>query len=267
MKHIIVIDDTGSPGNFNESKFLKENRKTLVGVFIHSSARVYLELKINKIILPLNTEFGITEIHLTDLVNRKNEYSDVPQEYLLTIIKYLSEFFLSIQLPYIVQTCNVETFIENNIALKEKLENFDFKKGEDQALFLLICRIKQFMDKHFPNEEVEIVMDEGRKRNRQVEEFKILKGIAIDSSIKYFSSKEFLLLQIADFFAYSLNRTQMTLIKENKSESDKILFEYLNTLLTKQFSIGTTLIEGNIENFSKDIYDDIQVMQRNMLQR
>lgn len=262
MKHIIVIDDTGSPGNFTESRFIKENRKSLVGVFIHSEKRERLELTINKIVSTLNSKFGITEIHLKDLVNRINECSHIPDEEALAIIMLLSKWFSSIQLPFIVQTCNDQTFIENGIPLKGKLDKFDIDKGTDQALLGLIIRIKHFMDEYFPNEEVEIVMDEGRKKHNQVEKFKELEGLAIESSIKYFSSKEFVLLQIADFFTYSLNRTQMTIVKENRTETDKILFEYLNTVLIKQFSIGTSTIKGNLENFTKDDFDYHQLMQR-----
>ena len=154
MKHIIVIDDTGSPGDFRETRFLKENRKSLIGVFIHSNIRELLELRINKFISTLNSNFGITEIHLTDLVNRKNEYSLISREDSLTIIMLLSKLFSNNQLPFIVQTCNDQTFKENGIPLKGKSDNFDFEKGEDQALFLLITHIREFMSEHYPNEEV-----------------------------------------------------------------------------------------------------------------
>ncbi len=262
MKHIIVIDDTGSPGNFTESRFIKENRKSLVGVFIHAQKRKNLELTLNKIISTLNSKFGITEIHLKDLINRINECSDISYEESLSIIMILSKWFSSISLPFIVQTCNDQTFAENGISLKGKLDNFNLDKGSDQALLGLIIRIKNFMNEHFPNEEVEIVMDEGRKKSNQVEKFEVLEGLASENCIKYVSSKEFVLLQIADFFAYSLNRTQMTIIKENKTETDKILFEYLNPVLTNQLSIGTALIEGNLDNFANDDLDYYQYMQR-----
>ena len=261
-QHLIVIDDTGSPGNFNETRFLKEDRKTLVGVFIHSKNR-NLHLKtIKEILSALNVQFGITELHLTDLINKKNEYSKISNEDRLAIIMLLSKWFSNIQLPYFVQTANDNTFVENNIQLKGKLGNFDLNKCEDQALLLLISRIKIFMDNHFPNEKVEIVMDEGRKKNNQVEQLQNLGDFIKDGIIKYSSSKEFELLQIADFFAYSINRTQMTIIKENKTEFDIKIYEYLIPVLARQYSDGTSFTEANFDTFTKDDYDYYQLTQR-----
>lgn len=261
-QHLIVIDDTGSPGNFNETRFLKEDRKTFVGVFIHSQMKTGVENTLNEIISILNKEFGVSEIHLTDIVNRKNEYCQILNENRLAIIMCLSKWFSNIQLPYFAQTANDKTFIENNIPLNGKLANFDLNKSEDQALLLLITRIKLFMDEHFPNEKVEIVMDEGRRKNNQLEKLHGLEGFIKDGVIKYSSSKEFALLQIADFFAYSVNRTQMTITKENKTEFDTKIYEYLIPVLANQYSDGTSFIEANFDSFTKDDYDYHQLTQR-----
>lgn len=264
MKHLIVIDDTGSPGNKNGTRFIKENRKSLVGVFIHSKNREHLEMTMKEIISQLNAEFGISEIHLTDLINRKNEYVDLPENMPLVITKILSEWFSKIDLPFIVQTCTNNTFKENDIDFKGRFENFNFDKAEDQTLFLLLYQIRKFMTEFFPNDEVEIVMDEGRRKPDNIEKFRILEGCAVDSGIKYASSKEFVLLQIADFFAYSLNRTQMAITKDNKTESEELLYKYLTEVLTKQYSIGIATIEANLKCFTKDDYDYYQLMQRQL---
>ena len=260
--HLIVIDDTGSPGIFNESRFLKENRNTLVGVFIHAKLRSNIEITLKEIILSLNDEFGIKEIHLNDIVNKKNEYSQVSEENRLAIIMALSKWFSKIQLPYIVQTANEKTFEENNINLKGKIANFNLDKGEDQSLLLLLSRIKIFMEKHFPTERVQIIMDEGRKKKNQIEKINGLEGFIQDGIIKYSSSKEFILLQIADFFAYSINRTQITITKDYKTEFDSKIYEFLISVLAKQYSDGTSFLDNDFDSFTKDDYDYHQLMQR-----
>ena len=128
MKHIIVIDDSGSPGSLNESRFLKSNRKTLVGVFIRSDHRKFHEQQIKAVISDLRNRFGITELHFTDIVNGVNEWSSIPIDYRLSIVSASSNWFSIFPLPYIVQTCNEKTFEENGIFLKGKLGNFDFSK-------------------------------------------------------------------------------------------------------------------------------------------
>jgi hypothetical protein len=262
MTHLIVIDDTGSPGDFRETRFLKENRKTFVSVFIHSQNRISIENTLDTIISTLNNEFEISEIHLTDLVNRQNKCSKIPDDSALAVIKLLSDWFSLIQLPFIVQTCNDKTFAENSIPLQGEYENFDFGKGQDQALFLTLLQIKEFMKQYFPNDMVEIVIDEGRMKKNNIEKIGFLKDIIIDGGIKYKSSEEFKLLQVADFFAYALNKTQLTIVKPVKTATDILLNDYFRKVLVSQYSVGTLTIEGNINEFTKDDYDYNQLMQR-----
>jgi hypothetical protein len=265
MKHLIVIDDTGSPGNFNETRFIKESRKTFVGVFIHSQNRELLEMTMRKVISPLNDEFGISEIHLTDLINRQNECSDLPEDIPLVITKILSDWFSKINLPFIVQTCTNKTFIENGFHLiaKEKHGQLNPNNAKDQALFLMLFQIRNFMSEFYPKDEIEIVIDEDENHKpNTVEKFKMLEGCAINSGIRYASSKEFVLLQIADFFAYALNRTQMAITKDNKTESENLLYEYFRNVLSCQYGAGIAFDEGDLNNYTKDDYDYYQLMQR-----
>lgn len=264
MRHLIVIDDTSPSGNPNETRFIKKNQETLVAVFIHSQNRSLQERTLENINTTLKSEFGITEIHLKDLVNRENECSHLSSENVLAIIKILSDWLSKIQLPFIVQTCTDTTFIENGITLKGKYENFNFNKAKDQALFLILLKIKKFKEVFFPNDEIEIVMDEGRRKPNKVEKFNLLTDCATENIISYQSSKDFVLLQIADFFAYALNRTQMTIAKDTKTETDILLSEYFTNVLNSQYGVGVLTIEGNINEFTKDDYDYNQLVQRHI---
>lgn len=264
MKHLIVIDDTSSPGNFNETKFLKENRKTLVGVFIHSDLRESLEKCIIKFILILNREFGINEIHMTDLVNKKNEYSKLTNKEVVKIIEQISSLISQLELPYFVQTIHNNTLKENGIEVKGRvvIDKLDLNKNEDSCLILLIIKIKEYLNKNYPNTNIEIVMDEGRKKANTTEQFKILKNVTDDNLIEYKSSKDYPLLQIADYFAYSINRMQTTLIKENRTEFDKFVLENISFALSDQMAIGVTKKEIDIDNYTKVDYDNDQLMKR-----
>ncbi|WP_367752423.1 DUF3800 domain-containing protein [Flavobacterium sp. WC2430] len=264
MKHLIVIDDTSSPGNFNESKFLKENRKTLVGVFIHSDLREDLENCIKGIILILNSAFGINEIHMTDLVNKKNEYSNLTNEEVIEIIEQISDLISRLELPYFVQTIHNDTLEENGIEVKGKviIDKLDLNKNEDNCLILLTIKIKEYLKENYPNTNIEIVMDEGRKKANYTEQFEILKNITDDNLIEYKSSKDYPLLQIADYFAYSINRMQTTLVKDKRTEFDKFVVENISFALSEQVGIGVTKKEIDIDDYTKEDYDNDQLMKR-----
>src|SRR5277367_4560792 len=109
MKHLIVIDDTGSPGSTNETRFLKDNRKTLVGVFIHAEVRAKIEKLIEDVVIILDREFGIKELHFTDLVNKRNQFSPLENDEVVSLIQILSNAFSHFQLPYFVQTVHKDT--------------------------------------------------------------------------------------------------------------------------------------------------------------
>ena len=139
MKHLIVIDDTGSPGNFNESLFLKENRQTLVAVFIHKEIRKDLETTIKNITNILSNEFSIKRLHFKDLINKNNEYNILKNDEVIFIMEQVSKLISQIPLPYLVQSCNSNTLKENGIHIQKgiKIDNLNLENNEDAALFLL----------------------------------------------------------------------------------------------------------------------------------
>jgi len=262
MKHLIVIDDTGSPGSTNETRFLKDDRKTLVGVFIHAKIRAQIEKLIKDVVTNLDKEFGIKELHFTDLVNKRNEYSPLKNDEVVKLIQILSNAFSHFSLPYFVQTVHKDTLKENGINDKLKIDNFNLEKNEDAALMLLLIRLKAYLEKEYPNQIVEIVMDEGRRKNGVSETFKILENSSVDNKIVYKSSCDFIPLQVADFFAYSVNRMQMTVVKPIKTEYDKMILDGLSIALSKQYSEGISMKEIDLDSFTMDDYDYEQRAQR-----
>lgn len=263
-KHLIVIDDTSSLGNFNETRFLKEDRKTLVAVFINGEMREIIENILSGILSILNTEFGITELHFTDLVNKKNEYKNLVNEDVFGILEEICILFSEIDLPFFVQTVHHNTLKENGIYINGKViaDKLDLNKNEDNCLLLLLTKLKIFLNKEFQGETMEFVMDEGRKKNGQVETFQILENLAENCQISFRSSNDFLLLQVADFFAYSVNRMQTTMVKEQRTEFDKTIITHISKALEVQYSEGTTMIEVDLDDFSKDDYDYLQRYKR-----
>jgi hypothetical protein len=262
MKHLIVIDDTGSPGSTNETRFLKDDRKTLVAVFINAEIRAEIEKLINGVLTILNKQFGITELHFTDIVNKKKQFSSLENDDVVSLIQILSSAFARFPLPYFVQTVHKDTLKENGINNKFKIDNFNLEKNEDAALMLLLIRLKSYLAREHANQTVEFVMDEGRRKNGISEAFKILENVSVDNGIVYKSSRDFIHLQVADFFAYSVNRMQMTVVKSVKTGFDKMILNELSIALSNQYSEGTSIIEIDLDNFSTDDYDYEQRAQR-----
>jgi hypothetical protein len=255
MKHLIVIDDTGSPGTTNETRFFKDDRKTLVAVFIHSDIRAKMEKLIGEVIEILNREFGIKELHFVDLINKQKQYEKFKNDEVIGLIHLLSSGFAYVPLPYFVQTVHKDTLKENGIDEHFKINDLNSENNEDAALIFLTARIKSYIEREYPDQLIEFVKDEGRRKSGRSERLDLLENVSVNSEIIYRSSKEFLLLQIADFFAYSVNRMQITAIKPYKTDYDKSIIEKLSIALSNQYSEGTLMVEIDLDNFTKDDYD------------
>lgn len=259
MHDIIVIDDTGLPGSVNESRFLKSNRKTWVAVLIKKEIREELNQAWFSIIKILREKRNVNELHFTDLINKVNEFADFDNEEILELLDNICELLYKFDLPYFIQTSTPKTLKENGVEIVGRIgkkKGFDIQKTEDLSLILLYQRIKSYADSLESSALFEIVLDEGRKRAGTIENVDFLKGYILNDSVKYESSKNFLLLQIADFYAYGVNRSQQTMIKDEPTEFDINIFNLFNEILQNgNVSGGEVINNVNIIEFSKDDYD------------
>ncbi|KQX00766.1 DUF3800 domain-containing protein [Flavobacterium sp. Root420] len=256
MKHLIVIDDTGSPGNFNETRFLKEDRKTLVAVFIHAELRHILEKILSEILDTLKKDYPITEFHFKDIVNKNNEFSGFTYEQTIKLVDEIADVFAQFKLPFFVQTIHKKTLQENGIFISKELNlgNLNLKESEDNAIFSLLLTLREFAKKKYANDRIEIFMDQRANNKTEFEKFEFLGGVA-DNTVHYKSSAECTLIQVADFFAYAVNRMQTTSAKENRTNLDKALLFSFSKALARQPSTGVLKLEVDIDEFKKDDYD------------
>ena len=267
MTDLITIDDTSSPGSKTESRLVKSSRKTWVAVLINSSIKEELETNIKGILQILKNHFGITELHFTDLINKKGEYSELNNEEVFELLDVICDLLWNYELPYFIQTATPNTLNElgTQIIGKTKLiDDFDFSKPEDLSLILLFQRIKTYLKENANSIPVEIIIDEGRKKAGSSHKSKFLKDFVKDDLIKYESSANNVLLQVADFYAYGVNRLQMTLIKENITDFDYVIADLFSEILERNIISGGEIIEVELDNFTKDDYDYFQRSRRQL---
>lgn len=254
MKHIFAIDDTGSPGNISESRMLKSDRKTYVSVFIHSS--ICEDLK-SDIILLLekysSNRLKLKEFHFTDIINRRKEFSYLDSNGVLEIIKDFTDVLNKYYLPFFIQTITPRTLEENG------LKNNHNKSLDEIALDFLFCRIKQFvLENHFEN-DFEVIIDEGIRKKGEKVIVENLKSVTTENYMLFDSSEDNLLIQVADFFAFTLNKNQMSMIKNKRTEFDIEVLNILNSVLNGNETSGIKPMLISEREFSKDDYDKFQI--------
>lgn len=254
MKHIFALDETGSPGNPSESIILKSDRKTYVAVFINKDIREQIISDINLIISKYSSlENPIKELHFTDLINRRKEYKSLSTETVLAIFKDVSDALSNYSLPFFLQTVTPRTLEENGLVNRQN------KSLDEIALDFLFQRIKNFIKDNNLKDEFEIIIDQGLYNPGHKLKIPTLKELSKDNYMLFQSSTENQLIQVADYFAFTMNRNQMMLIKDNRTEFDVILLTILNRVLNGNETSGSKPVLIKEKGFSKNDYDKQQI--------
>lgn len=264
----IVIDDSGSPGSKIESRFLTSERNTWVGVLINSDRLTKLKCDLKYFNDQIKEHLNITELHFTDLVNGNNEFKRLDQDSRLDLLSAFCLFYKEYQFPFFVQTTNPETLAENGLVIEARklpyggLDMTDFKC---QGLLLLFISIKKYVvEQSLNGTRIDFVIDEGLKKKGTKLTLPILNQIKMGSQLRFESSKDEQILQIADFVAYGINRLQTTMVKNPKERTDfdKAVLLLISDALGNKAVSGITYSESNYHTHAKDDYDYEQLMKR-----
>lgn len=222
---LIVIDDTGSPGQNANSNFLNKDRKTFVAVYIpHKKIKKVIEC-LEHLTGILSERHGTNEFHFVDIYNRKNCFKHLSADEVISIFEMFSDLFEHFQLTIIVQT--------RDPILQQDNPNFYIQPPsvKDEAFSLLLGRITSYLKKLKPEKfrPCYIVSDIGEKNISNDLQFNKNSLYAIDK-VLHFHSNDFIPIQLADFAAYFINKTMHLIDKGVKrNEVDNKLIELFSS--------------------------------------
>lgn len=252
-KHLFVIDDSGSPGSSYESLTLKNDKKTYVAVFIAAVIRTELEEGIKSLVSSLcSNEFTIDEFHFTDLINRRRAYKELNTEDVLYHFQKFADLLNQYELPYFIQSMTPRTLAENGMSLKLP------KSLDEQALDFLCLRMAAFIKEYNFQGEFDVLIDEGLKKPGQKVDLPMLTSVTSCPCALAVSSKTSPLVQVADFFAFGLNRHQLMAVKDKRTEFDLKILEIVSSVFAGNRSSGSGAILMK-KDYSKEDYDRIQI--------
>lgn len=259
-KHLFVIDDTGSPGNKSESLMLKSDRKTYVGVFISEEIKTPIILGLQNIKKKFSDKgLKINELHFTDIINRRKEYKKFKEEDILEIFQDIQNLLSKFHLPYFVQSATPRTLEENGLFLIKYIESPENLSLDKIALNFLLQRLKLFIEENQLKDKFEIIIDSGLKKDGENEKIDLFKGLLKDNIMTYRSSENYLLLQIADLFAFIVNRMQMLLIKDKRTAFDVKLVTILSKIIEGNGVSGITEKNIDLTTYTKEDYDHFRL--------
>jgi hypothetical protein len=248
----IAIDDTYGPETDTNSEYVTGRRRTHLAVAIPSKDAVEVRKSIKDLLKTMSDQFNtkFTEFHFTDIYNRKKPWRDLPEGENLKIIEAFALLYKSYRWKVFLQTVDDRTLTKNQAddfaKIKDNSKEFDLSKREDVSLVMLLVTVRNFFAT--TKEPLLVVADEGRGKPGKKFAAKFFRSYPAPFDGRYQSSRIEPLLQVADFLAFSINRTTYLATKAQRSEVDTWFLnlvgtmdincdDILKTTLTKDFTV------------------------------
>jgi len=242
----VFMDDTGSPGLTTPG--LHSSRKSWVAVLVPPHQIVEVMDQFPRALAFLK-ELGLDdpEFHFTDIWAGKAEFArlDLPQR--LAIFRFMVEIFATYDFNILVQTFDPD----NSQDVRRRAEwpkNFGPLKFEDHAdlaLIFALLRVRMHL-KSLPNGTATacVVVDEGRLASGKAI---VIPGLAPTfhaGAVLFASSRLVLPIQLADFAAFVMNRTQLLRVKGKLTDLDKSFLEIVSPISRNFMNIDAASIHG-----------------------
>ena len=211
--HGVFIDDTGSPGWKDTPQNLHPERVSWVAVVVPRSDIAEVWQQFTHAIEELKVQTGGTEFHFTDIYSGKRSFKGVSLQKRLAVFAFMADIFGQYKFPVFVQTLDPVSLrdVRARGSFPERLGPFDFTRQEDLALFFLLLRVKRHLEQTYTEDDrrARVFVDEGFQRNGAAIVLEPVRHIFADGLICFGRSGTILPLQLADFAAFCLNRTQI----------------------------------------------------------
>jgi len=247
----IAIDDTYGPNVPTGSKYVTGARRTHVAVVFSDNHVEEVRSELKSCVEYVREEHGILikEFHFTDVYNRTREWKNATDDVNLKIIKFFASIYQRYRWTVRVQTVDDRTLKDFKIeGFRGKLDGLDLSRRDDLSLaMLLLGRLKPM----FPAapHRIRLFVDEGRGKPGSAFGRQLFAGLGDRFEGRFERSSSEPLLQIADFFAFAINRSTHLSMKTNRTKIDDWFLqligemqidspELVQTSLDQGFSVG-----------------------------
>ncbi len=249
----IFIDDTGSPGITNPPANYHPGRKSWVAVVIppHHIAEVLDQMPMA--LSELKRLIGADEFHFTDIYSGKNQYKNVDLQLRLKLFEFMAHIFSKYEFPILVQTIDPDSLADAHLRsgyhLPDSFPPFDFAKSSDFALFMLLIRVKLYLKSavSFTNNKACVFIDEGFRKAGAVLHLPSFNDVFVDGLVCFSDSSSLYPIQLADFAAFSLNRSQLVGGRAIRSSLDSRFLEILEPIVFNYINI-----EKKVSSFGQE---------------
>jgi hypothetical protein len=253
----VAIDDTYGPDRDTGSIYVTGKRRTHVAVSFPDSQVCEIRKELWGCLTLANEWLGekkVNEFHFVDVYNRKFPWNNLPAKANLAIFSAFTEIYTHYRWQVFVQTIDDRTLSDDVIAYlrDKKVEGLSLNRREDISFFFLLLKVKkQYISSREP---IHLVVDEGRMRPGRPFGSKIFHDYPAAFDGKIESSANEPLLQIADFFAFCINRSTYLSTKKGRTDIDMAFLKMVAKMQINSADIKTSVMA---DDFSVEEFDDL----------
>ncbi len=222
MDGSINIDDAATPGVDSETWALPESRCSWAGVVVPDDSAQNVSDALKIFTEGVAKEYGVTELHFTDIYSGRGAYKNETLKKRIEIFELMFQLFETFYFPVLYQTCTKELLSEWSIPKSKKDVWWDNKDIKKMGLQILCFRINKFMleyAKHFP-QALPAFVDEGLAKDNAVIEIHSWSETFKNAQLHFIASHKRPEIQLADFAAFCISRSQWCAAKASPNEGD-----------------------------------------------
>jgi hypothetical protein len=260
----IYIDDSGNPGAEAPSIFLPESRKSWAAVIIPESIANDIEQAMSIFLGGIMQDYGLSELHFTDIYSGRGIWKKVSVAERMKIFDLMTMLVAKFNLPVFYQTFSDEFRKDYSKRWDQisdlNIEFWDFKRTAHISLFLILIQLRDAIPTlrkqsgDFGN-TLDIIVDAGLAKSSALIQLPFSGNGNISDSIKFEQSNLKAGLQIADFVAFVISKSQRIMFEKGGSKDflDKDL--HILNIIPKLNHWTLDLMKVDQNKFSKEGYE------------
>jgi len=207
----VFVDDTGSPGLPNTPKHLSQARKSWAAVIVPRLQIAEVMEQFPQALEELHETIGATEFHFTHIYQGRKQFEETSPETRMALFEFMAHIFETYGFPVLVQTLDPDKRVTSSFRDRapRRFGRLDLHDYGDLALVLLILRARRFLLERLGESRARLFLDEGRFQAGSSWTIPGLDPPFTGGQVYSVGSSELHPLQLADFAAFTLNRTQL----------------------------------------------------------
>ena len=244
IHHGVFIDDTGSPGLATASPRLHSERSSWVAVIVPRSDMPEVLEPFPRALYELSRLAPSMEFHFGDIYAGRKEFDGLRLPVRLALFEFMATIFRKYHFPVIVQTLDPNSLAEirGRGKFPDSIGPFNLARPTDAALFFLLLRVKWHLQRQTGGGLARVFIDEGYKSNGIAIRIPTFEEVFADGLACFANSASIYPIQLADFAAFCMNRSQLLLAKDTLSDVDRTLLQILSPIAWNYVNIDKQVV-------------------------